>query len=45
MTITFDNTEKDQSPVGYEMYAEIVVSRQVSAEMLLVLAKRLPSVL
>ena len=30
VTITFDNGEKDQSPVGYEMYDEIVVSRQVS---------------
>jgi structural maintenance of chromosome 2 len=29
VTITFDNGEKDQSPVGYEMYDEIVVSRQV----------------
>ncbi|XP_078574034.1 structural maintenance of chromosomes protein 2-like [Branchiostoma floridae x Branchiostoma japonicum] len=29
VTITFDNTDKKQSPVGYESYDEITVSRQV----------------
>lgn len=29
VTITFDNNDKKQSPVGYESYDEIVVSRQV----------------
>ena len=29
VTITFDNHDKKQSPVGYESYDEIVVSRQV----------------
>ena len=29
VTITFDNTDKRQSPVGYESYDEITVSRQV----------------
>ena len=30
VTITFDNSDKKQSPVGYESYDEITVSRQVS---------------
>lgn len=29
VTITFDNHDKKQSPVGYDSYDEIVVSRQV----------------
>ena len=29
VTITFDNSDKQQSPVGYEMYDELTVSRQV----------------
>lgn len=29
MTITFDNTDKKQSPLGYESFDEITVSRQV----------------
>ena len=29
VTITFDNTDKQQSPLGYETYDEITVSRQV----------------
>ena len=30
VTITFDNHDKKQSPVGYESYDEFTVSRQVS---------------
>lgn len=29
VSITFDNTNKEQSPVGYESYNEIMVTRQV----------------
>lgn len=29
VTITFDNHDKKQSPLGYESYDEITVSRQV----------------
>ena len=29
VTITFDNRDKKQSPLGYESYDEITVSRQV----------------
>lgn len=29
VTITFDNTDKKQSPVGYDSFDEITVSRQV----------------
>ena len=29
VTITFDNTDKKQSPLGYESFEEITVSRQV----------------
>ena len=29
VTITFDNTDKKQSPLGYETFDEITVSRQV----------------
>ena len=29
VSITFDNTDKKQSPLGYEQYDEIVVTRQV----------------
>lgn len=29
VTITFDNSDKEQSPVGYESYNEIMVTRQV----------------
>ena len=29
VTITFDNTDKKQSPLGYESFDEITVSRQV----------------
>ena len=29
VTITFDNTDKHQSPVGYDSFDEITVSRQV----------------
>ncbi len=32
VTITFDNRDKKQSPVGYESYDEFTVSRQVSAD-------------
>ena len=32
VTITFDNRDKNQSPVGYESYDELTVSRQVRAE-------------
>ena len=31
VTITFDNSEKKQSPLGYESFDEITVSRQVRA--------------
>lgn len=30
VTITFDNSDKKQSPLGYETFDEITVSRQVS---------------
>ena len=30
VTITFDNRDKRQSPLGYESYDEITVSRQVN---------------
>ena len=30
VTITFDNHDKKQSPLGYESYDELTVSRQVS---------------
>jgi len=29
VTITFDNTNKDQSPVGYDGFDQITISRQV----------------
>ena len=29
VTITFDNSNKEQSPLGYESYDEITISRQV----------------
>ena len=29
VTITFDNTDKQQSPLGYEQFEEITVSRKV----------------
>jgi len=29
VSITFDNSNKNQSPVGYEHYDEITVTRQV----------------
>jgi len=29
VSIIFDNSNKQQSPIGYEMYDEITVSRQV----------------
>ena len=29
VTITFDNSDKDQSPIGYQSHSEITVSRQV----------------
>ena len=29
VTISFDNTDKKQSPLGYETFDEITVSRQV----------------
>jgi len=29
VSITFDNSNKQQSPMGYEMYDEITVTRQV----------------
>ena len=32
VTITFDNHNKKQSPVGYESYDEFTVSRQVSMD-------------
>lgn len=31
VTITFDNSDKKQSPLGYESFDEITVSRQVRA--------------
>ena len=30
VTITFDNTDKKQSPIGYEHYNEVTITRQVS---------------
>lgn len=36
VTITFDNHNKKQSPLGYESYDEITVSRQVSVLLLVV---------
>lgn len=35
VTITFDNRDKKQSPLGYESYDEITVSRQVHASLVL----------
>lgn len=35
VTITFDNSDSRQSPLGYESYEEITVSRQVVISMLL----------
>ena len=32
VTITFDNRDKKQSPLGYESYDEITVSRQVGVD-------------
>ena len=32
VTITFDNTDKKQSPLGYETFDELTVSRQVSRQ-------------
>lgn len=29
VSITFDNTDKKQSPLGYEQYDEITITRQV----------------
>ena len=29
VTVTFDNTDKKQSPIGYEHYDEVTVTRQV----------------
>ena len=29
VSITFDNRDKNQSPMGYEQYDEIIVTRQV----------------
>jgi len=29
VSITFDNSNKQQSPMGYEIYDEITVTRQV----------------
>ena len=29
VTITFDNTDKKQTPIGYESFDEITISRQV----------------
>lgn len=31
VSITFDNSDKKQSPLGYEQYDEIVVTRQVQS--------------
>ena len=30
VTITFDNRDRNQSPMGYENYDEITITRQVS---------------
>lgn len=30
MTVVFDNTDKANSPIGYEQYQELTVTRQVS---------------
>lgn len=30
VTLTFDNRDRKQSPLGYEQYEEITVTRQVS---------------
>ena len=30
VTVTFDNKDKKQSPIGYEQYDEVTVTRQVS---------------
>ena len=35
VTVTFDNSDKRQSPVGYESYDEITVSRQVGTGLLI----------
>ena len=32
VSVVFDNTDKKQSPLGYEQYDEITVTRQVFAE-------------
>jgi chromosome segregation ATPase len=32
VTITFDNSDKKQSPVGYETFDELTVSRQVNGQ-------------
>lgn len=29
VTITFDNTDKKQSPIGYDHYNEVTITRQV----------------
>lgn len=29
VSITFDNTDKKQSPIGYDHYAEVTITRQV----------------
>jgi hypothetical protein len=33
VSVTFDNREKKQSPLGYEHYDEITITRQVSCSM------------
>ena len=33
VTITFDNSDSRQSPLGYESYEEITVSRQVQTSL------------
>ena len=30
VSITFDNSDKKQSPLGYEQYDELTITRQVS---------------
>ena len=32
VNITFDNSDKNQSPLGYEQYEEITITRQVCAQ-------------
>ena len=29
VSITFDNTDKKQSPIGYDHYSEVTITRQV----------------